>query len=141
LARMKQNRKEPAKPSPKDKINQMALNVHAKDGVDAEDVEAMQFETLLALEEAMKAETETYPAFVDEDSYVTDIVIGGVELGAENVTTLFMQLDETAELVMEEEVGRAMKALKTLDDCDDDQVIFDTGCTAHILRSAEGLFI
>jgi hypothetical protein len=31
-----------------------------------------------------------------------------------------------------------MKALRTLDD--DDQVIFDTGCTAHILKSAEGIF-
>jgi hypothetical protein len=131
LARMK---KEPAKPSPKDKINQMALNVHAQDGVDAEDAEAMQFEALVALEEAMKAEAETYPAFVDEDSYVTSIVIGGVELGAENATTLFTQLDETAELIMEEEVGHAMKALKTSDDCDDDQVIFDTGCTAISLN-------
>ncbi len=65
---MKQNQKEHAKPSPKDKINQMALNVQAQDGVDADDVEAMQFKALLALEETMKAEVEKYPAFVDEDS-------------------------------------------------------------------------
>jgi hypothetical protein len=112
LARLKQNQKEPTKPSPKDKINQMALNVHAQDGVDTDDVEAMQFEALVAVKEAMKSEVETYPTFVDEDSYVTGIVIGGVELEAENTTTLFTRLDETAELVTEEEVDYAMKALK-----------------------------
>ena len=140
LARMKQNQKEAARPSPKDKINQMALNVQTQDGVDVNDTEAMQYEALVALEEAMKTEVETYPTFVDEDSYVTGITIGGVELEAENAITLFTQLDETAEPVSEEEVGCAMKALRISDDDDDDQVIFDTGCTAHILKSAEGLF-
>jgi hypothetical protein len=139
LARLKQNQKEPTKPSPKDKINQMVLNVHAQDNtmrVDTDDVEAMQFEALVAVEEAMKSEVETYPTFVDEDSYVTGIVIGGVELKAKNASTFFTRLDETAELVTEEEVDYAMKALKTLDDdddYDDGRVIFDTGCTAHIL--------
>ena len=32
-----------------------------------------------------------------------------------------------------------MKALRVVDD-EEDEVIFDTGCTAHVLRCAEGLF-
>ena len=66
-------------------------------------------------------------------------MIGGVELGSDNVFSLLTKLDEISDLT-EEEVSRAMKALRIADDQDDDQVIFDTGCTAHILKSAEGLF-
>ncbi len=61
-------------------------------------------------------------------------------MGSDNVLSLLTKLDETAEPITEEEVGHAMKALRTMDDQDDDEVIFDTGCTAHILKSAEGLF-
>ncbi len=140
LAKAKLNQKDAVKPSPKDKINQMALKVQTHDGIDADDTEALQYEALVVLEEAMKSEEETYPEFVDEDGYGTDIVIGGVELGEDKVLPLLTELDETAEPITEEEVGRAMKALRTVDNEDDDQVIFDTGCTAHILKSAEGLF-
>ncbi len=74
----------------------MALKVQAEDGVDADDVESMQFEALFALEEAMKNEEEVHPVFVDEYSYSADIVIGGIELKAENAMSLLTQLDKTA---------------------------------------------
>jgi hypothetical protein len=90
--------------------------------------------------QCMKIEGDTYPAFVDEDCYGADVVIGGIELGAENALSLLTQLDKTAEPVTEEEIINAMKALRVSEDDDDRQVIFDTGCTVHILKSAEGLF-
>jgi hypothetical protein len=138
LAKSKLNQKD--RPSPKEKINQMALKVQGHDDMNADDAEAMQFEALVALEEAMKNEEETYPAFMDEDGYGTNIIIGGVELEGDNVLSLLTKLDETAEPISKEEVGHAVKALRTASDEDDDKVIFDTGCTAHILKSAEGLF-
>ncbi len=61
LAKAKLNQKGTNRPSPKEKINQMALKVQAHDGMDADDAEAIQFEALVALEEAMKNEEETYP--------------------------------------------------------------------------------
>jgi hypothetical protein len=113
----------------------MALQARADEAVDADDLEAMLFEAMIALEEAMKNEGEEYPSFVDEDVYSADITIGGTQLQPGNVMSLMADLDNTTERVTEEEVAEAMKALKTVDDDGDDQVIFDTGCTAHILKS------
>ncbi len=116
MAKYKQNQKDITKPSPKDKMNQMALKVQAQDEVDVDDEEAIQFEAMVALEEAMKIEGDTYPTFVDEDSYGADVVIGGIELGAENALSLLTQLDKTAKPVTEEEIISAMKELRVSED-------------------------
>jgi hypothetical protein len=64
--------------------------------------------------------------------------MGGVLLKDEIVLCKLAELEENAEIVSEEEAITAMKALRVLDD-KRDEVIFDTGCTAHVLKSGEGL--
>ncbi len=49
------------------------------------------------------------------------------------------KLDAETPNMTETDAIAAMKALRIMDD-EQDEVIFDTGCTAHILRCAEGLF-
>jgi hypothetical protein len=120
-------------------MNQMALKVEPEEEIDTDDMEAMQLEALIALEETMKIEEHGYPVFADVEGYVTSVVIGGTALDTNNVASLLAESDESWERVSKEEVAEAMKALRTMDDGDEDQIIFDTGCTAHILKSAEGL--
>jgi hypothetical protein len=48
-------------------------------------------------------------------------------------------LEKKAERISEGEAITAMKALRVMEE-DQDEVIFDTGCTAHVLKSGEGLF-
>ncbi len=62
--------------------------------------------------------------FADEEGYVTSVVIGGTPLDTDNVATLLAELDESIERVSEEEVAEAMKALRNMDDGDEDQIIF-----------------
>ncbi len=44
-------------------------------------------------------------------------------------------MDVESEEVIEE---HAVSAIKAFGDCNDDDILFDTGCTAHILKSAKG---
>ncbi len=48
------------------------------------------------------------------------------------------ELEENDEKISEEDAVTAMKGLRVLDDEEED-VIFDTGCTAQVLKSGEGL--
>ncbi len=48
--------------------------------------------------------------------------------------------EEHAERISEEDTITAMKALRVLEKRQD-EVIFDTGCTAHVLKTGEGLFV
>ncbi len=97
-----------------------------------------KIEAMIPIEESIREEEDVGPAYLDEDAYVTEIIIGGVILKVEIVSCKLAELEEKAERSSEEEAIRAMKALKVLDD-EQDEVIFDTGCTAHVLKSGEGL--
>ncbi len=70
---------------------------------------------------------------------MTEIFIDGELHKDEVVSCKSAELEENAEIISEEEAITAMKALPVLDD-EQDEVIFDTGCTAHVLKSGEGLF-
>jgi hypothetical protein len=57
----------------------------------------------------------------------------------DNVLCRLAKLDAEVTSMTEIDAIAAMKAPRIMDD-EQDEVIFDTGCTAHILRCAEGLF-
>jgi hypothetical protein len=116
----------------------MGLNAKVEQDGESNEEDA-QINAMIAIEESIEEEEASGPAFLDEDAYVTEIVIGGELLEDELASCRIAELEEKAERISEEEAIRAMKALKVLDD-EQDEVIFDTGCTAHVLKSGEGLF-
>ncbi len=124
--------------SPKERISRMALSAKPEEAHDIDEHDA-QLDAMIAVEESMKDEEDTNPSFIDEDGYGARIFIGGEMLKDDNVMCRLAKLDAEAVRMTEEEAAEAMKALSIMDD-EQDEVIFDTGCTAHVLRCAEGLF-
>jgi hypothetical protein len=124
--------------SSKKRINRMGLNAkvaHEDEGSE----EDAQINAMIAIEKSIREEEDVGPPFLDEDAYIPEIIIAGEFLKNEIVLCKLAELEEKAERISEEEVITAMKALRVMDD-EQDKVIFDTGCTAHVLRSGEGLF-
>jgi hypothetical protein len=134
----KTKQKKPDANSPKERMMKLALNAKAETEPDSIEYDA-QLHAMIAIEEAMNEEDETQPTFIDEDGYGGKIYIGGTALSDDNMMYRLAALDAEATSPTEEETVLAMKALKVIDD-EQDEVIFDTGCTAHVLRCAEGLF-
>jgi hypothetical protein len=114
----------------------LSARVEHEDVIDEQEA---QNDSMVAIEESIKEEEASGSAFIDEDAYVTEIVIGGELLKNEVVSCKLAELGKKAGRISEDEAIKAMKALRVLDD-EQDEVIFDTGCTAHVLRSSEGLF-
>jgi len=71
---------------------------------------------MIAIEESIKEEENAFPAFLDEDAYVTKIFIGGALLEGDTVVAKLAELEEQAERISEEDAVTAMKALRVLDD-------------------------
>jgi hypothetical protein len=130
--------KQPDVNSPKERISRMALNLKAEHEIEPDEQDA-QINAMIAIEESIREEENASPAFLDEDAYVTEIFIGGDLLAGEKIVAKLAELEEQAERISEEDAITAMKALRELDDRQD-EVIFDTGCTAHVLKTGEGLF-
>ena len=116
----------------------LALNAKVETEPNSDEYDA-QLNVMIAIEESMNEEDETQPPFIDEDGYGAKIYIGGTVLNDDNMMCRLAMLDAEAASFTEEETVLAMKALKVIDD-EQDEVIFDAGCTAHVLRCAEGLF-
>ncbi len=127
--------KKPDVNSSKERMMKLALNAKADTEPDPIEYDA-QLDAMIAIEESMKEEDETQPTFIDEDGYGGKIYIGGIALIDDNMMYRLATLDAGATSPTEEETILAMKALKVIDE-EQDEVIFDTGCTAHVLRCAE----
>jgi hypothetical protein len=131
--------KQPEFNSPKERMNRMGLNADVEHG-DGDSVNDAQIKAMIAIEESIREEEEaTVMTFLDEDAYITEIIIAGVPLDSETVSCRLAELEKKAERISEDEAITAMKALRVMDE-DQDEVIFDTGCTAHVLKAGEGLF-
>ena len=124
--------------SPKERISRMALSAKPEEAHDIDEHDA-QLDAMIAVEESMKGEDDASLHFIDEDGYGARIFIGGEMLEDDNVMCRLAKLDAEAARMTEEDALKAFKALRIVDD-EQDEVIFDTGCTAHVLRCAEGLF-
>jgi hypothetical protein len=105
--------------------------------VNVDDYDA-QLEAMKGVEESMKDENNEQSTFIDEDGYGAKIFIGGEMLEDDNILCRWEKLDAEAISLTKTDAIAAMKALRAVDD-EDKEVIFDTGCTAHVLRCAEGL--
>jgi hypothetical protein len=130
IGRTKQ--KKPDANSPKERMIKLALNAKAETEPNSDEYDA-QLDAMIAIEESMNEKDETQPTFIDEDGYGGKIYIGGTVLSDDNMMYRLAVLDAEASSPTEEETVLAMKALRVIDD-EQDEVIFDTGCTAHVLR-------
>ncbi len=98
-----------------------------------------QLDAMIAVEESMKDEDNEKSSFIDENGYGARIFISGEMLEDDNIMCRLAKLDAEASSMTETDAIAATKALRIMDD-EKEEVIFDTGCTAHILRFAEGPF-
>ncbi len=71
--------KQPDVNSPKERISRMALNLKAEYEIEPDEQDA-QIDAMIAIEESIREEENAFPAFLDEDAYVTKIFIGGALL-------------------------------------------------------------
>jgi hypothetical protein len=94
---------------------------------------------MIAVEESINDEGKEQSSFFDEDGYGAKIFIDDKMLEDDNIRRRLAKLDADVTSMTETGAIAAMKALRIVDD-EQDEVIFDTGCTAHVLRCAEGLF-
>ncbi len=69
--------------SPKERMSKLTLNAKVDTEPDLDEYDA-QLNAMIALEESMKEEDETQPAFIDGDGYEARIYIGGMMLNDAN---------------------------------------------------------